>query len=153
MVSKTQNTKGALCHPVIARAWVVGTGWLWVCSVSRSRQATEGGPFAWWLTIPHRKEIRASNFDGFFGMVCATKDGQGFGNGNIWIFYNSGSLKAAARELVSQVQCGYSRWDGAMVTLNHPTITEISVEIDIRIWNHFLHGLYTPSRVKSKFKK
>jgi len=29
-----------------------------------------------------------------------------------------------------------------MVAPNHPTITEISVEIDIRIWNNFLHGLY-----------
>jgi len=42
-------------------------------------------------------------------MAYATKDGQGFGNGNIRIFYNSGSLKAATRELVSQVQCGYRR--------------------------------------------
>jgi hypothetical protein len=31
-------------------------------------------------------------------MVYATKDGQGFGNGSIRFFYNSGSLKTAARE-------------------------------------------------------
>jgi hypothetical protein len=40
-----------------------------------------------------------------------------------------------------------------MVTPNHPTITDISVEIDIRISNNFLHGLYPLSRVKNNFKK
>jgi len=36
---------------------------------------------------------------------------------------------------------------------NHPKITEISVEIDIRIWNNFRRRLYPPSRVKNNFKK
>jgi hypothetical protein len=33
-------------------------------------------------------------------MANATENGQGFGNGSIRIFFNSGSLKATARELV-----------------------------------------------------
>jgi hypothetical protein len=40
---------------------------------------------------------RASDFDGFFGMAYATVNRQGFGNWNIKIFYNSSSLKAAAK--------------------------------------------------------
>jgi hypothetical protein len=40
-----------------------------------------------------------------------------------------------------------------MVTPNHPTTTENSVEIDIRIWNNFLHAPYPLSRVKNNFKK
>jgi hypothetical protein len=69
-----------------------------VCSISRSRKPTKGGPFAWRVTVPHRKETRTSNFDRFFGMAYITENGQGFGNWNIRIFYNSCLVKAAARE-------------------------------------------------------